>query len=83
MMSEGDRICWVVKIGSSLLADRGAGLNEGAISDLVAQVAALRDQGIDIVLVIRCNSRRYVPGGLDQSTARIASPAGRRCCWPI
>ena len=51
MMGEGDRICWVVKIGSSLLADRGAGLNEGAISDLVAQVAALRDRGIDIVLV--------------------------------
>ena len=51
MMSDGDRICWVVKIGSSLLADRGAGLNEDAICDLVAQVAALRDRGIDIVLV--------------------------------
>ena len=42
MRSEGDRICWVVKVGSSLLADQGVGLNEDAISDLVAQVAALR-----------------------------------------
>ena len=51
MRSEGDRIRWVVKVGSSLLADRGVGLNEDAISDLVAQIAALRDRGIDIVLV--------------------------------
>jgi glutamate 5-kinase len=51
MRSEGDRICWVVKVGSSLLADQGVGLNEDAISDLVAQVAALRDRGIDVVLV--------------------------------
>ena len=51
MKRDGDRIRWVVKIGSSLLADRGVGLNEDAISDLVAQVAALRDRGIDIVLV--------------------------------
>ena len=51
MKRDGDRIRWVVKIGSSLLADRGVGLNEDAISGLVEQVAALRDRGIDIVLV--------------------------------
>ena len=51
MRSEGDRIRWVVKVGSSLLADQGVGLNEDAIGDLVAQVAGLRDRGIDIVLV--------------------------------
>jgi len=51
MTSEGDRIRWVVKVGSSLLADRGVGLNEDAISDLVAQVTALHDRGIDIVLL--------------------------------
>ena len=51
MRSEGDRIRWVVKIGSSLLANQGVGLNEDAISDLAGQLAARRDLGIDIVLV--------------------------------
>jgi glutamate 5-kinase len=41
----------VVKIGSSLLTDGGRGLNKVAIADWVAQMAALRQQGVDVVLV--------------------------------
>lgn len=42
---------WVVKIGSSLLTDSGQGLNHEAIAQWCAQIAALRAQGIQIVLV--------------------------------
>lgn len=41
----------VVKIGSSLLTDGGLGLNKTAIAEWVSQMAALRQQGIDVVLV--------------------------------
>lgn len=41
----------VVKIGSSLLTDGGRGLNKPAIAAWVAQMAALRQKGIDVVLV--------------------------------
>ena len=41
----------VVKIGSSLLTDGGRGLNHQAIADWVKQMASLRQQGIDVVLV--------------------------------
>ena len=41
----------VVKIGSSLLTDGGRGLNKPAIAEWVSQMAALRQQGIDVVLV--------------------------------
>ncbi len=41
----------VVKIGSSLLTNGGQGLNVSAIADWVAQMAELRNQGIDVVLV--------------------------------
>lgn len=47
--SQAKRI--VVKIGSSLLTDGGRGLNKQAIAGWVAQMAALRQQGIDVVLV--------------------------------
>lgn len=42
---------WVIKIGSSLLTARGAGLDRVAIADWCRQIAALRDGGRDIVLV--------------------------------
>lgn len=42
---------WVIKIGSSLLTDNGRGLDVAAINQWVAQIAQLRKQGIDIVLV--------------------------------
>lgn len=41
----------VVKIGSSLLTAGGQGLNKPAIAAWVAQMAALRQQGMEVVLV--------------------------------
>lgn len=41
----------VVKIGSSLLTDGGRGLNKQAIAEWVTQMALLRQQGVDVVLV--------------------------------
>lgn len=42
---------WVVKIGSALLTNDGQGLDAAAISRWVDQLAELRDQGVEIVLV--------------------------------
>jgi glutamate 5-kinase len=42
---------WVIKIGSSLLTDNGRGLDVAAIQGWVAQIHALQQQGIEVVLV--------------------------------
>ncbi|ARU27636.1 glutamate 5-kinase [Cellvibrio sp. PSBB006] len=42
---------WVVKIGSALLTNDGKGLDAQAIAGWVAQMAALRQRGIELVLV--------------------------------
>ena len=42
---------WVVKIGSSLITDDGRGLQQAHMDDWVAQVAALRESGHQVVLV--------------------------------
>lgn len=42
---------WVVKIGSALLTADGAGLDHKSIADWVSQMAALRQQGLELVLV--------------------------------
>lgn len=42
---------WVVKIGSALLTDGGKGLDAAALNDWVGQIVALRQAGIDVVLV--------------------------------
>ncbi|MDX1451517.1 MAG: glutamate 5-kinase [Oleiphilaceae bacterium] len=42
---------WVVKIGSALLTDDGKGLARERIADWVQQLADLRKQGVEIVLV--------------------------------
>lgn len=42
---------WVVKIGSSLLTARGQGLDHEAIREWCAQIAALRAEGRQVVLV--------------------------------
>ncbi|MEH6651026.1 MAG: glutamate 5-kinase [Motiliproteus sp.] len=42
---------WVVKIGSALLTNDGQGLDETAIAGWVDQIAALRQRGIELVLV--------------------------------
>ncbi len=41
----------VVKIGSSLLTQAGAGLNQAAIKQWVAQISALKQQGKEVLLV--------------------------------
>ena len=42
---------WVVKVGSSLLTAKGQGLDRNAIADWATQVAALRQDGREVVLV--------------------------------
>lgn len=42
---------WVVKIGSALMTREGHGLNQQAISDWAHQIARLRENGKEIVLV--------------------------------
>ena len=42
---------WVVKIGSSLTTNQGAGLNATAIEDWAGQVAAIKRSGHDVVIV--------------------------------
>lgn len=42
---------WVVKIGSSLLTAEGRGLDEKAIADWARQIAALHEQGRQVVVV--------------------------------
>ncbi len=41
----------VVKIGSSLLTNEGAGLDRNAISDWSRQISGLRDRGIEVLVV--------------------------------
>lgn len=42
---------WVVKIGSALLTANGAGLDRNAMLQWCRQIAVLREQGIEVVLV--------------------------------
>jgi glutamate 5-kinase len=42
---------WVVKIGSALLTNNGQGLDQAAIAGWVKQLAAIREQGVELVLV--------------------------------
>lgn len=42
---------WVVKIGSALLTDQRSGLNSALVSQWIRQIAALREEGIEIVVV--------------------------------
>jgi glutamate 5-kinase len=42
---------WVIKIGSALITAEGSGIDRAAIANWVAQMAALRQQGIEVVLV--------------------------------
>jgi glutamate 5-kinase len=44
-------LIWVIKIGSSLLTDNGKGLNKDNIASWAGQIADLRKEGIQIVLV--------------------------------
>ena len=46
-----DRQRWVVKLGSALLTDDGCGLRTEAIADWVAQIAELRQRGLQFIIV--------------------------------
>ena len=48
-LTQGQR--WVIKLGSALLTNDGRGLDEIRIRQWVAQMAELREQGVEIVLV--------------------------------
>ncbi len=47
----GQSLRWVIKVGSALLTNEGQGLDGEAISAWVAQIAALRAEGREVVLV--------------------------------
>ena len=50
---------WVVKIGSALLTNDGQGLDIEALKPWVAQLAALRRDGVElVVVVVRCDCGR-------------------------
>lgn len=42
---------WVVKVGSSLVTNEGRGLDKTAIEDWAGQIVAMRERGIQVVLV--------------------------------
>ncbi|MFM1880443.1 MAG: hypothetical protein RLZZ344_677 [Pseudomonadota bacterium] len=42
---------WVVKLGSSLVTNQGKGINPAAIARFAAQIATLRRQGREVILV--------------------------------
>jgi len=42
---------WVIKIGSALLTDRRSGLNAALVRQWIHQISALREQGVEVVLV--------------------------------
>jgi glutamate 5-kinase len=42
---------WVIKFGSAILTNNGAGLDRRAIDGWVKQIAELMDQGVEVVLV--------------------------------
>ncbi|MCC6302982.1 MAG: glutamate 5-kinase [Gammaproteobacteria bacterium] len=42
---------WVVKVGSSLLTNEGRGLDRALMAQWVEQIAALRGEGVEVVLV--------------------------------
>ena len=71
---------WVVKIGSALLTNDGQGLDTDRINAWAAQIAVLRQRGIDVVLVssgavaagMECLGWSERPGALDQLQAAAA-----------
>lgn len=71
---------WVIKIGSALLTANGKGLDSKAIASWVAQMAQLRRQGIEVVLVSSGAVAEGMtrlgwserPGALDQLQAAAA-----------
>lgn len=42
---------WIVKVGSSLLTDDGKGIDTAFVSELAGQIAWLKNQGVEVILV--------------------------------
>ena len=85
----------VVKVGSSLVTNEGRGLDEAAIGQWCRQLAVLRAQGIEVVMVSSGAiaegmkrlgwSARPKAGPLPQkppSRGKTASNESRRRAWP-
>lgn len=51
LSSHSSRRLWVIKIDSGLITTKDSGLDKKAINNWVEQIAILKNQGIDIVLV--------------------------------
>lgn len=70
----------VVKIGSGLLRDPEGGLREDAVQHIVQQVATLRQQGIDVLIVssgaialgLQTLAQRHMPKAIAQQQAAAA-----------
>ena len=74
-LADGDRL--VVKIGSALLTANGAGLDENAITGWAAQIAQLRNHGVQVLLVssgaVAAGSGITAPG-----LQRVSDPVARK-----
>ncbi len=64
----------VVKVGSSLVTNQGEGLDTGAIGNWARQIAALRENGCEVVLV----SSGAIAEGLQRLGGRSAGRASAR-----
>ncbi|WP_330925778.1 glutamate 5-kinase [Candidatus Sororendozoicomonas aggregata] len=53
---------WVVKVGSALITDNGQGLDLAMLDALAAEICAIRNKGIDVVVV----SSGAVAAGMEQ-----------------
>ncbi len=72
----------VVKVGSSLVTDDGRGLDHAAVARWAEEIAQLKRDGRDVVLVSSGRDRRrHQAAGLERASARdprIAGGGGRR-----
>ena len=77
VVSNAQRI--VAKVGSSLVTNEGRGLDRAAVAHWAAQIAALRKQGRQVVLVSSgAIAGRHGATGLAQASVGDARVAGRR-----
>jgi len=76
----------VVKVGTSTLTDPQGGMDRGFIADLAAQIAVLRQQGREVLLVssgaIRAG-RETLPHLLDTQSARNSGLPFKQACAAI
>ena len=72
---------WVIKIGSALLTNDGAGLDRKAVDSWVEQTAQLLSQGSEVVLVSSgAIAEGIVRPRLDNPPREHSRTTGRCCC---